>query len=77
MFGVGKALRLTYNDFLGKYYYPNEVEAYSTDYNRTKMSLQLVLAGLFPPTESQIWEKQLPWQPIPFNYNPKYHDKVL
>lgn len=77
MFNVGKTLRMRYNNLLGKYYYPNEIEAYSTDYNRTKMSLQLVLAGLFPPAETQIWEKELLWQPVPFNYLPKYQDKVI
>ena len=32
------------------------------------MSLQLVLAGMWPPTGQQIWWPSLNWQPIPFNF---------
>ncbi|KAJ8966361.1 hypothetical protein NQ317_011936 [Molorchus minor] len=76
-YSIGKALKERYKTFLGEYYYPEIIEAYSTDYNRTKMSLQLVLAGLFPPSSEQIWEESIPWQPVPYNYLPKYEDKVL
>ncbi|KAJ8951020.1 hypothetical protein NQ318_006405 [Aromia moschata] len=76
-YSIGTALRQRYNEFLGDYYYPDIVEAYSTDYNRTKMSLQLVLAGLFPPSSEQLWEEKILWQPIPYNYLPKYEDKIL
>ncbi|XP_063909676.1 venom acid phosphatase Acph-1-like [Zophobas morio] len=31
------------------------------------MCLELVLAGLFPPLESDIFTESLNWQPIPFN----------
>lgn len=31
------------------------------------MSLLLVLASLYVPTESQKWNKDLDWQPIPIN----------
>lgn len=76
-FSVGRSLRERYHNFLGDFYYPEVIEAYSTDYNRTKMSLQLVLAGLFPPREEDLFENTLLWQPVPFNYLPKYQDKVL
>ncbi|ERL91264.1 venom acid phosphatase Acph-1-like [Dendroctonus ponderosae] len=76
-FSVGRSLRERYHNFLGEFYYPEVIEAYSTDYNRTKMSLQLVLAGLFPPREEDLFENSILWQPVPFNYLPKYQDKVL
>lgn len=38
------------------------------------MSLLLVLASLFPPTEEFMWNAGLDWQPIPFNTSD--YDKV-
>lgn len=38
------------------------------------MSLLLVLAALFPPTEEFVWNIGLDWQPIPFNTSD--YDKV-
>lgn len=69
-FSIGTALRERYNNFLGDYYVPDLVDARSTDRNRTKMSLLLVLASLFPPRYSQVWNAKLNWQPIPYNYRP-------
>lgn len=40
------------------------------------MSLQLVLASLFPPTGKHIWQEHLNWQPVPFNYWPDAEDHV-
>lgn len=68
-------MRERYNKFLGEYYYPEIVEAISTDYNRTKMSLQLVLAGLFPPRQEDMFAPFM-WQPVPFNYMPRGDDRV-
>ncbi|CAG9859736.1 unnamed protein product [Phyllotreta striolata] len=77
LYSIGVSLRKRYNNFLGKYYYPDIVEAVSTDYNRTKMSLELVLAGLFPPRQEELMAAALNWQPIPYNYLPLNEDKVL
>ncbi|KAG5895628.1 hypothetical protein JTB14_017737 [Gonioctena quinquepunctata] len=76
-YSIGVSLRNRYDKFLGKYYYPEIVEAMSTDYNRTKMSLQLVLAGLFPPRREDMFSDDFFWQPVPFNYLPRPEDKVL
>ncbi|KAG5868545.1 hypothetical protein JTB14_035866 [Gonioctena quinquepunctata] len=73
---IGKALRKRYHQFLGDFTL-DSVDPRSTDYNRTKMSLQLVLASLFPPRGKTVWEKNLNWQPVPFNYWPVGEDHVL
>ncbi|KAH1007911.1 venom acid phosphatase Acph-1 [Dendroctonus ponderosae] len=76
-FSIGTALRERYNNFLGDYYVPDLVDARSTDRNRTKMSLLLVLASLFPPRYSEIWNAKLNWQPIPYNYLPDTDDPII
>ncbi|XP_060530825.1 venom acid phosphatase Acph-1-like [Cylas formicarius] len=65
---IGTTLRQRYNDFLGDVYSVNILDARSTDYNRTKMSANLMLSGLFPPRDDQVWLPWLNWQPIPYNY---------
>nr|CAI5844099.1 unnamed protein product [Callosobruchus analis] len=76
-FNIGSALRSRYRNFLGDFYLPDMVESLSTDYNRTKMSLELVLASLFTPNKDQMFENGLYWQPVPYNYLPKYRDPIL
>ncbi|XP_043478855.1 venom acid phosphatase Acph-1-like [Leptopilina heterotoma] len=63
---LGKFLCKRYKTFLGRKYYPHDVIARSTDVNRTKMTLQFVLNGLFP--EHSIQQK---WKPIPIIYDEK------
>lgn len=77
-YNIGKALRTRYRKFLAEDKFTlDTVDARCTDYNRTKMSLQLVLASLFPPRGHAIWEENnLEWQPIPFNYWPIREDHV-
>nr|CAI5844103.1 unnamed protein product [Callosobruchus analis] len=75
-FNIGRALRDRYRNFLGDYFLPQIVEALSTDYYRTKMSLELVLASLFLPNKEQMFENGLNWQPVPYDYLPKDHDPV-
>ncbi|XP_050296544.1 venom acid phosphatase Acph-1-like [Anthonomus grandis grandis] len=66
-FKIGKALRERYDNLLGSEYNINLIDARSTVANRTKMSLLLVLASLYPPSGELIWNDQLNWQPIPYN----------
>lgn len=58
-------------------YTPELITARTTDYSRTKMSLLLVLAGLFPPKSIQKWNYDLNWQPIPITYVPWTEDNIL
>lgn len=57
-------------------YMPELVETHSTDWDRTKMSALLVLAGLFPPSMSERWDDELHWQPIPYNFKSSADDHV-
>ncbi|CAL1677642.1 unnamed protein product [Lasius platythorax] len=75
---LGETLRNRYKDFLGDLYLPKLVVAHSSDYDRTKMSLQLVLAALFPPTDiRQRWNGDLNWQPIPATFVPRVDDNFF
>ncbi|KAJ3664727.1 hypothetical protein Zmor_000274 [Zophobas morio] len=73
---LGQALRKRYKKFLGTYTY-EIVKARSSDYARTKVSLQLVLAGLFPPEGALVWNKNLKWQPVASEYWPMRRDHIL
>jgi hypothetical protein len=74
---LGQVLRTRYDSFLGDIYIPETVAAYSTDYERTKMTVLLVLAGLFPPSRSQTWNESIPWMPIPYRYDKDRYDFTL
>ncbi|XP_074033682.1 venom acid phosphatase Acph-1 isoform X2 [Leptinotarsa decemlineata] len=73
---LGKMLRKRYNTLLGEIFYTDMIRPLSTDYSRTKMSAQLLLAGLFPPAPSQMWDEDLPWLPVPVEYE-KYDEDYL
>lgn len=75
-FELGEVLRKRYDHLLGAIYTPDIVHTQSTDYDRTKMTALLVLAGLFPPTKSQIWNTKIPWLPIPLAYEKYENDYV-
>ncbi|XP_051158223.1 venom acid phosphatase Acph-1-like [Leptopilina boulardi] len=74
---LGKVLREKYSDFLGPIYLSENIKAQSTDSQRTIMTLQLVLASLYPPESVQKWNPDLNWQPIPFIYEKKARDWLL
>ncbi|KAJ8681684.1 hypothetical protein QAD02_017476 [Eretmocerus hayati] len=76
-YDLGRMLRRRYDDFLGKTYHPDNLYACSSDYDRTKVSLQLVLAGLYPPTPELRWHQNLAWQPIPTQYLPRRLDNIF
>ncbi|XP_063977317.1 venom acid phosphatase Acph-1-like [Diachasmimorpha longicaudata] len=76
VYDLGVHIRQRYGDFLGDVYHPSAIIARSSDYDRTKMSLQLVMAGMFPPAPEQMWHPDFNWQPVIANYIP-YPDTLL
>ncbi|XP_072268418.1 prostatic acid phosphatase-like isoform X2 [Pyxicephalus adspersus] len=74
---LGKYLRKRYSGFLNETYNRQEVFVRSTDVDRTLMSAQANLAGLFPPTGGQVWDPSIKWQPIPVHTIPLSNDNML
>lgn len=70
----GKLLRERYDKFLGPVANYGDVYAVSSDYDRTKMSLQLVLRGLYPPVAG---ERNDQINAVPVVYSPKIVDVLL
>ncbi|XP_072931174.1 prostatic acid phosphatase-like isoform X2 [Epargyreus clarus] len=76
-FAFGKYLRTRYSQIVSEKFDPMEIYIKSTDVDRTLMSAQANLAGMFPPTGSSIWNSELLWQPIPVHTKPEKDDEVL
>ncbi|XP_011703039.1 PREDICTED: venom acid phosphatase Acph-1-like isoform X2 [Wasmannia auropunctata] len=74
---IGTMLRERYDQYFGPDYWPAKIYARSTDAPRTQLSLQLVLAGLFPPSERQTWNPHLPWIPTWTFFVPYKTDNLL
>ena len=76
-FALGSYVRGKYTGFLSDTYSPDEIVVRSTDVDRTLMSAQSHLAGLYPPIGNQTWNKDLKWQPIPVHTIPKAEGEFL
>ncbi|KAK1335730.1 hypothetical protein QTO34_003524 [Cnephaeus nilssonii] len=72
---LGQALRQRYRGFLNTSYHPQEVYVRSTDFDRTLMSAEANLAGLFPPSGMQRFNPNISWQPIPVHTVPIAEDR--
>jgi hypothetical protein len=81
-FELGKYFRKRYIEgephrLLNSSYNRLEIKIRSTDLDRTLMSAYSNLAGLYPPSGDQIWNKDLLWQPIPVHTVPVDTDYLL
>ncbi|NXI50953.1 PPAP phosphatase, partial [Chloroceryle aenea] len=73
---LGQYLRRRYSYFLSAVYKQREAST-GTDCDHTLMSAQASLAGLYPPTQGQMWNPRILWQPIPVHTVPLSHDNLL
>uniref|UniRef100_A0A8C5G2L0 Lysosomal acid phosphatase n=1 Tax=Gouania willdenowi TaxID=441366 RepID=A0A8C5G2L0_GOUWI len=76
-FELGQYLRSRYRAFLNESYDRHEIMVRSTDYDRTLMSAEANLAGLYPPQGGQVFRPGLKWQPIPVHTVPLSEEKLL
>lgn len=58
-------------------YSSDKVFTVSSALDRTINSASLVLAGLFPPVHSQVWSREVAWQPIPVYAIPQSEDYLI
>uniref|UniRef100_A0A1I8H4M0 acid phosphatase n=2 Tax=Macrostomum lignano TaxID=282301 RepID=A0A1I8H4M0_9PLAT len=76
-FSAGVDLASPVNCKVGEAYNSSEHRVRSSDIDRTLMSAQACLAGLFPPTGDQVWQAGLSWQPIPVHTVASSADPML
>ena len=72
---LGAYLRTRYGSLLNSTYLASEIRVRSTDYDRTLMSAQSNLVGLYP-VKSNSDNGQVPIQPIPIHTVPITEDFV-
>jgi lysosomal acid phosphatase len=75
-FEFGNFLKNYYAGYIGGFYEREKVFIRSTDYDRTLMSAQGILAGLFVPEGYQVWNENIKWQPVPVHTSNIELDKV-
>lgn len=77
LYTFGKYLRRRYDNLIGRQYSHRDIYVQSTDFDRTIMSAQACLAGLYPPTDEERFAEDIKWQPIPVHTIPPQLDYVL
>ncbi|XP_045761433.1 prostatic acid phosphatase-like [Maniola jurtina] len=77
MYELGKKFRSYYANFIPEEYYEKDVYIRSSDASRCMMSAYTFLAGLYPPSERQMWHPEIPWQPIPVHSLPRDLDNIV
>lgn len=74
---LGQWLRKRYDSLIPSGKYSKDlIYVQSSDWDRTLMSAQANLAGMFPPTKQEFWS-DLDWQPIPVHTIPAKLDKLI
>lgn len=62
---------------IGENYSSKKVYIRSTDVDRNLESALIFAAGMFPPSEDEVWNKDLNWQPIAVHTIPLNDDYLL
>ncbi|EFO25144.1 hypothetical protein LOAG_03339 [Loa loa] len=65
-FGFGRELREFVGPLVGNNYIQHEATFYTSSANRCQMTLQVVMAGLYPPDTFAEWNHALEWSPVPY-----------
>lgn len=73
---LGRWFRSRYDHLLSDSYSLHDIYIQSTDVDRTLMSAEANLAGLYPPKGNQVWDA-LNWMPIPVHTIPETEDSLL
>ena len=73
---LGRWVRKRYSHLLSNLYSPYDIYIQSTDTDRTLMSAEAHLAGLYPPIGNEIWNS-IKWMPIPVHTVPEEKDSIL
>ncbi|XP_008555614.1 prostatic acid phosphatase [Microplitis demolitor] len=73
---LGQWLRSRYRNLISDHYSINDIYVRSTDVDRTLMSAESNLAGLYPPKGNQRWDN-MKWMPIPVHTVPEKLDSLL
>ncbi|XP_048006444.1 prostatic acid phosphatase-like isoform X2 [Leguminivora glycinivorella] len=76
-YALGKWFRERYGKMVSPIFDPTEIRVRSTDVDRTLMSVEANLAGMYPPVGKSVWNDKLMWQPIPVHTVPEKRDEVL
>ncbi|XP_061706842.1 prostatic acid phosphatase-like isoform X2 [Cydia pomonella] len=76
-YALGKWFRERYGKMVSATFDPTQVRVRSTDVDRTLMSVEANLAGMYPPVGNSVWDDHLMWQPIPVHTVPEKLDEVL
>ncbi|CAG9832187.1 unnamed protein product [Diabrotica balteata] len=66
-YDLAKFTRLRYGKWLPQNYNKSDFYAQTTDYDRTHMSGQVNIYGLYPPSLGERWRLLTDWQPIPLH----------
>ncbi|XP_017874714.1 PREDICTED: prostatic acid phosphatase [Drosophila arizonae] len=74
---LGKWLRSRYSSLLDTKFDNEQIFVQSTDVDRTLMSAESNLAGLYEPVGDDVWNAQIKWQPIPVHTIPEKEDAML
>lgn len=73
---LGRWIRSRYRHLISDKYSLHEIYVRSTDVDRTLMSAEANLAGIYPPKGNQIWDS-IKWMPIPVHTTLENEDNLL